>query len=238
MCDETDNIRAPTTQRTMKLLILVVTGALGGGAPSATPAETPIPVRATGTDEFFPSADGTSLAWTQDAPRGISRPTVYAHLRGSRPVRVNPKGTTAFAVGISGRQVVYRQLRPLIQGRSPFKIYNLRTRRRAVVRLNPQVGFQGFEAKPSFGGGLLRYSWNTHTDVEGILLLSLSSGRDKLIDRVAFDGYVAVGQVNRNFAVWQKCVRNDCGVNVYGIARRTRAKVPNPARSERCLGPP
>ncbi len=52
MCDETDNIRAPTTQRTMKLLILVVTGALGGGAPSATPAETPIPVRATGTDEF------------------------------------------------------------------------------------------------------------------------------------------------------------------------------------------
>jgi hypothetical protein len=207
----------------MKSIVAAIFGITALGSLTSA-AVAPLPVRTSSADEYFPSADHGALMWTQDPPH-VSKPVVHLRLPGGILPRVNPKGTTAFSVGISGRHAVYLQLTPRVAGLSAFRLYDFVTHKRRVVRVTPKsgVGVSG-----AFGDELLLYETNTGGGREGIQLRNILTGRDILLDRV-FSGWLRVGSVNRNFAVWKKCVVTDCGVYGYDIARHTTVQLPNPA---------
>jgi hypothetical protein len=199
----------------MKLVVAAVSGVLALG-PLA-----PLPVRTSSADEYFPAADSGALMWTQDSPE-TSRPVVYVRLLDGSRVRVNPRGTTAFSVGISGHKAVFLQLTPKIGGLNAFRLYDLARHRYRTLRTN------GFATEGAFADGLVLYGWNTQAGSEGIQLRKISTGNDILLDRVSY-GWARVGSVNRHFAIWKKCVVTDCGVYLYDVDQRTTVRVPNPA---------
>jgi hypothetical protein len=203
----------------MKPVIVAVCGVVGLGTVA------PLPVRTSPADEYFPAADRGALMWTQDPPK-VSKPAVYARRANGTHVRVSPRGTTAFSVGISGHQAVYLQLTPRIGGHTAFRLYDLASQMRRTVRVAPMGGDA---VEGSFADGLLLYGWHTFAGQGGIQLRNISTGTGILLDRVLWTGQVVVGGVNRNFTVWKKCVVNECGIYLFDIARHTTIRIPNPA---------
>lgn len=164
--------------------------------------------------------------WTQSPPKAF-QPAVQARLPDGTRARVNPRGTTAFSVGISGHQAVYLQLTPRTESLTTFRLYDLVNHSRRTVRV---ASTGGNAVEGSFADGLLLYGWHTFAGQEGIQLRNISTGRDLRLDRVSpWAAWLRVGSVNRNFAVWEKCVVNDCGVYLYDVGQHTTAQVPNPA---------
>src|SRR6478672_9640936 len=125
----------------MKPVILAICGVFVGSLTSSA-AVAPLPVRTTSADEYFPAADDGTLMWTQSSP-GLFRPAVYVRLPSGTRIRVNQKGTTAFAVGISGHQALYRQLSPRIRGWTAFRLYDLTSHQRRTLRVTPKARGRG-----------------------------------------------------------------------------------------------
>ena len=208
-----------------RLAALGVFAAAVGAVAVAFAAEG-TPVLVTKLRERHPVANGNYLAWGQDSVRKPYRYQVYARARPGRAFRVSPARTRGYPGGIAGSTLVYQVIRG---NRSDLALYDLASRRRPAMPRG--VNTAQWEWRPSISGEWLLFSRHNGRE-ERIVLHNLRSGAERILDSGSMQNgnVVMAGQVNGDFAVWDKCPREQhCTVFRYSITTRLSTPLPAPA---------
>ena len=195
-------------------------------AVSSAAAITPEAVLNTPAREVEPvHADGY-FGWAQANLATPRRFNVFVLPDGGSRFRVNPSNTVAFMGDIDGTTLVYGQ-RPGVNYASNIKFFDLTTR----MLIDPPPGvntIRNDEVIPKLSGNHLLFARFTAT-AGSVRLYDLTTHTTKVLDSLAYPGYVQPGRVEGNWAVWTKCKRfAHCNTFVYDIANRTKTRVPNP----------
>lgn len=210
----------------------MVAGVGGGGnlvfaldaAPLALAA-----VRATTAQENTPSADPTHFAWSQYPRFRSAFVSLFMQETGGPRVRVNRLRTHGWGGGFAGDSFVYQEVR----GRqSNLQLYDVVTGLRSAPP--PGVNTLAWEWGPTmtadhllFGRALINQG------LDRVMLRDLGTSSTLMLDQIRFrNGFVSLGQVSGNYAVWNRCVNRirRCNVLMRDIAAGTTTMIPNPGR--------
>ena len=195
-------------------------------APSAA-GTAPVAVLSSGADEVFPAVGDGVLMWaqnTRDRPRHYD---TFVRTAGGTRRQVNAPGTIGWSGDVDGARVIYQQVtehrsRP---DRSDLHTFDLATLTRGSVE---GVNTSLWEWQPSMSGDLVlfgRNNINIQTDEwQQVLLYDRSSLETRILDQVGGRRrWLGPGQVNGNFATWERCEPRvvDCDVLVYEVDTQT-----------------
>ncbi len=166
------------------------------------------------------------LAWTQAPGARPSRTKVMARRNGNT-FRVSRRGTRAYAGGISGRTLIYQEIR---RGSSNIFGFNLNTRRRSSYGA---VNTRWWEYSPTKSGRWALFSRDKNR-TRSVILLNLRNRNTRQLAEVARRGsrQAVAGQVNGKYAVYHKCTPNGCDVFRYNIRTRNKIRLPSPRFSQ------
>jgi hypothetical protein len=200
----------------MKRAALLLAFTIAAGVVAAAFAAEGTPLRATRLREQRPVSDGTYLVWAQDSRRKPRVYGVYAQARRGKPFKVNRRGQ-GFAGAISGTTLVYQEF---TRRDSSIRFYDLRRRRH--LRAPVAVNTGRWEWRPSLSGDWLLFSRHDRR-TERVLLRNLVTRAQIELDSgrmPARGNYGIAGQVNGNFAVWERCPPSGCTVFRYDLTTR------------------
>lgn len=211
-------------------VVLVLIGSLPSDAGG------PTPVRATRALEFFPTGDVGHLAWSQSARRNQH---VFAKADGQAPFRVNQWANGATG-GIDGTQLIYQEY---TRRRSSLRLIDLTTR----IRSAPPAGVNTnqWEYWPDIDNDQILFG-RQFPNQRGKRHMILYDPGDTpqfqvLAQTIGFNRFLDPGQINGDYAVWQRArIRRDrvvdCEVFVRNLVSDTTTVVANPG--DRCqFGP-
>jgi hypothetical protein len=206
------------------VVLLCATGFLGGALPAW--ASSPHPVLTSNLQEEGPAGGGGFLFWSQNSASDKTHFTLFGR-RGTNPkFRVNALHTQGYMGGIDGSTVVYQQTNRL-NSRSDIFLFHLGSRTR--TKLPAAVNTAAYEYWPSISGNLVTFARqvpSTHTRRE--LLFDRSDSSMQTLDSVqGSNTFLGNGQINGNFAVWEKC-NPTCNVFERDIDGGTTTKIGNP----------
>ncbi len=212
----------------MRRLPLLVGLGLTLALVSAAGAGDSIRIRATSLAEERPVAGNGYLAWTQNSrkqPR-IFRP--WAQAPGGKPFLITGQ-RQGYPGSIEGTMLVYQAYAPA-RNESSIRFYDLA--RKAHVLTPRGVNTSLWEWSPSLSGEWLLFSRHNGR-TESVILLNTRTRVQRELDRGRMPdekNYATAGQVNGNFAVWQRCPRGDrpCTVVRYDITTRAKTQLPPP----------
>ncbi|HKB20840.1 MAG TPA: hypothetical protein VKC65_07475 [Gaiellaceae bacterium] len=194
----------------------------------AISASTPVPVRASSLNEVAPAASGDWFAWSRSRGNGNSPFDVFAQQPGQAAFKVNPKGTQAFTGGIDGTTLVYQLIRGRRGTRSDLRLYDLATRRQLPMPTG--VNSPKWECCGTTSGGWIFYGrgQTRSRDPQLILLRNLTTGEQRVLDTLRdARGVTRAGQLNGNFAVWQRCdPRPKCEIFRYDLTTAASTALP------------
>ena len=183
------------------------------------------PILATKLRERHPVANGAYFAWGQDSVRKPYRYQVYARAGTGRAFRVSPSRTRGYPGGISASTLVYQVIRG---HRSNLALYDLASRKRLAMPKG--VNTAQWEWRPSISGDWLLFSRH-NLRTERIVLHNLRTGAERILDSGSMENgnVVMAGQVNGDFAVWDKCPRPQrCTVVRYSLSTGIATPLPAP----------
>ena len=203
-------------------LVLITTAALA--------ASTPVPVKNGPRNEFAPAAGDVWFAWSQSRRHHPRLFDVFAQQTGGAAFKVNHKGTLAYTGGIDGTTLVYQLIRGGRGGRSDLRLVDLTTRRQQAIP--PGINTSSWECCGTIAGGWLLFSRGAAytRDRQMVLLVNLTNGAQRVLDVLNNrKGLVVAGQVNGNFAVWQRCDPHPhCQIFRYDLSTASAAALPVP----------
>jgi len=218
--------------RTLRPGVRTVAAAIVAVLLLTAPAMGAAGVITTKTDEYYPAATDTYIAWNiWDGKHAV----VYAKQFGGSKWRVSPRGTDAWVGSIDGTTLTYQQA-VFSKGRSDIYTYDLVAKTRH--KIGSPVSTSRWEYDGNSSGDWIMYAryyrdadrklflYNTNT-LE-LRRLAATSGRPWTL---------RPGQISGNYVVWEKNeVRHhklrSCNVFLYDITADTTSKVSNP--NERC----
>jgi hypothetical protein len=218
----------------------LILAALGITAPASSVDLTPTPVKtaARPIHEFSAAAGGTWFGWAELSAGSRN----YFVQRGSRPrIRANPKGTVALEGGIHRQTLVYTQSRG--DTSSDLYRFNLRTGRRGALPDGVNTP-RSEEDRPTLSGRYLLFTRERTTEggsvFSKVVLYDRKTGalrvlaRARRADNEGGGPFVASGQVNGAYAVWERGTVTDhvTAANVVrlNIRRDVRTTLPRPRR--------
>ncbi|MEX0992343.1 MAG: hypothetical protein WD004_08775 [Actinomycetota bacterium] len=141
--------------------------------------------------------------------------------------KVNKPKTESFSGGVAGGNLLFQETRG---NSSDLFFYDLPTRNRS----NPPAGMNTkfWEWGPTISDNwalFARNNFNTSAKKkwQKIILFDLGSGASRLLAKTGRTPYLAAGQVNGNYAVWERCT-NTCDIFVHDIGVSMTSMVPNP----------
>ncbi len=210
----------------MKRIALVLIGVLTLGVmPTAEAATLTKVTDDRDVDEGSVAVSGTYFAWSQNS---IAHPSHYNSfvrpVGGGDPVRVNPRGTRSYSVGIDGSTVVYQVSR---HGHGNLALYDAATDTGSA--LPAAVNSDKFENRPSLSGDWLLFTrLGRRTKV---ILYNLTTDEQRILHKGR--GYVVSDQVNGDWATFETCaVRRGalrrCNLFRYQISTEGLEKIENP----------
>ena len=212
------------------LLTAVVSLTLVATAVGAT--ITPAPVIDTRLDERNPAASADYLAWQQNSEARPRHYDVYVLPAGGESFKVNAAGTEGAMGGIDGTTLVYQEYQSK-KIRSDLKLFDLASR--TSSDLPNGVNTDEWEFWPSISRGMLLFGRHAiRSGNDSIILFDLSTGESlTLAESSGHSRSLSPGQVNGNFAVWDRTVFKhgalvSCEVFVYDMLAGTTTQVPNP----------
>jgi hypothetical protein len=211
----------------MARLTLVVALGAALALVTAAAADEGAPIRATRYFEERPIAGSGYLAWSQNSSKQPRLARVYARAGTGKAFLVSRRGQ-GYPGSITGTTLVYQEYLPS-RRESSIRFYDLARKRHLVTPLGVNTGL--WEWRPSLSGDWLLFSRNDGRS-ESVVLRNVRTRSQVELDRgrMPRDGnYGIAGQVNGNFAVWQRCPRGKpCSVVRYDIATRTKTPMPPP----------
>jgi hypothetical protein len=152
----------------------------------------------------------------------VRNKTLVARREG-KTFRVNPPGTTGYAGGIDGTQLVYQ----LVRGRqSDLRLYDLKKRRQ--VSTLDRMNTPGWEWHPTISNGRVLFT-RQRGRTSQVVLQPLRGGRGRVLATERGDGALVAGQVNGPYAAWTWC-STTCEVFRMNLKTGGRVKVPRAAR--------
>lgn len=167
-----------------------------------------VPVK---TGRVYESSAAADRGWTTWARWNDDKDTYFAKREGARRIRLNARGTSADAGGISGRIVVFSQA-PTWYGMGDIYRFNLRTRRRSAFP--PIVNRRAHEANPTMSGKYLLFDRTPRrrggSATLQVLLFDRSTQQLRHLIRWFDSGAngagagLEAGQVNGDFAVFER----------------------------------
>lgn len=179
-------------------------------------------------NEAGPASEGDFLVWTQSRRAHPGRWRVFAREGGGNRFRVSPRGKRAFSGGIEGNLLLYQVVS---RGQSNIKAYNLDTRNR--VNVAPAINTRRWEFHPTISGDFVLFGRQSRRR-DKIILFNRETRNSRLLASVrgGRGRLTYPGQVNGNFAVWNKCTRQGCDVFRYNVAQRSRMRIPKERTSQ------
>jgi len=206
-------------------LIGVVTLA---GMPAAHAATLTKVVDDPDVDEASVAVSVDYFAWSQNSaghPRHYN--TYVRPVGGGDAVRVNPRGTGSFNVGIDGDTVVYQRTH---RDDGDLALYDATTEARPA--LPDGVNTDWFENRPSLSGDWLLFT-RQHGYAAKVVLFNLSTSEQRILQRVrdTHGIYLVSDQVNGDVATFESCgvahgdLKN-CNLFRYQISTEEITKVP------------
>jgi hypothetical protein len=202
-----------------------------GGLLSTASGATPTPVLTSKANEQLPSATDEYLVWSQNT-RTHPRHITYARPTGQPKFRVNAADTIGWGGGIEGTTLIYQQV-ALPGGRSDLKLFDLATRVRSS--LPAAVNTKRWEWKPSISGDWILFGRNNlnqaRDEWQRVLLFNTSTSEIRKLDEVqGHRAYNQPGQVNGDYATWERCSPgyDACNAYVHEVVSATTTLVPNP----------
>jgi hypothetical protein len=156
------------------------------------------------------------LAWEQDTQKHPEHYDVRARrIAGGPAFKVNAPGTNGADGGMNGNVLAYQQY---THKRSDIELFDLARRK----RMSPPDGVntRAWEYWPRMSGGWLLFGRLQKDGARQILLYSFASHRSKTLARSSDSRvFLAPGQVNGNYAVWNWCSPSHrCKVVLYSIS--------------------
>ena len=188
----------------------------------------PVAVKAGSRNEVAPAAAGDWFAWSRSRAKRESPFDVFAQQSDHAAFKVNPKGTQAFTGGIDGTTLVYQLLRGGRAARSDLRLYDLVNRRQ--LPMPSGVNSSRWECCATISGGWLLYSrgQSYRPDRQLVLLHNLTTGEQRVLDALSNrHAESRAGQLNGNFAVWERCDPNPtCKIFRYDLASASATALP------------
>jgi hypothetical protein len=186
------------------------------------------PVRATREGEWQPVGADGFLGWQENTRRHPNRFNAYIKPTGEPRFKVNDAGTRGAMGGIDGATLVFQEFRfnPDV---SDISMLDLSTRTRMVVPSGINTG--RWEYFPSLSGDWVLFGRQAlRSGSRTIVLHNVVTSVSRDLASVKSPIWLGPGQVNGNYAVWDKCTRRACNVFLYDIAADTKSQIPNPGR--------
>jgi hypothetical protein len=212
-------------------VVLVSFLALGVIAGTAVAAGVE-PVIDTNADEWQASASDGYLLWSRNTARRPRHYDAFAKPDGEPKFRLNPGGTFGWGTGVDGTTGVYQQATRV---RSDIKMYDLVMRERSSPPrgLNTDV----WEYGPDISGDFILfqrnnigYVSNPDREWQRVILFNTDNRRSRVL---AYESgrspWLAPGQVNGDFAVWDRCSGNGCNAYRHEISAKDSMRIPNPS---------
>jgi hypothetical protein len=206
------------------VVLLCAMGFLGVAAPAW--ASSPHPVLTSNLQETGPAGGGGFLFWSQNSTADVQHFTLFGKKGTHAKFRINALHTQGYMGGIDGSKVVYQQTNRL-NTKSDIFLFHLDAKTR--TKLPAAVNTAAYEYWPSISGSLVTFSRqvpSTHTRKE--LLFDRSDHTVTTLDSVqGSNTFLGNGQINGNFAVWEKC-NPKCNVFERDIQAGATTKIGNP----------
>jgi hypothetical protein len=211
----------------------MVAGAGGGNlvfALDAAPLAL-VAVKATTAQEQGPSADATHLAWSQYPRFRSAFVSLFLQETGGPRVRVNRLRTHGWGGSLIGDSFVYQE----ISGRqSNIQLYDVVTGLRSAPP--PGVNTLAWEWAPTMTADHLLFGRVLiNQGIDRVFLRDLGTGSTPMLDQIRLrNGFLWLGQVNGNHAVWHRCINRTrrCNVLMRDISAGTTTMIPNPGRQQ------
>ena len=210
--------------RSAAIGLLTVGAVLLGALPAS--AAGPTPVVKTNLEEQGPAGGGGFVFWSQNSASDKTHYTLFGKKSGSPRFQVNAAGTQGYAGGIDGTTFVYQQLNRAGTVSDLF-LYDLDSKAR--TKLPAKVNSKAIEYSPSMSGDRILFSReiaSTHTR-KALLFHRTTSKLVELDSVTGANTYIATGQINGSFAVWEKC-KPTCNVFERNLSTGTTTKIANP----------
>ena len=222
-----------TQTRRKRNFAVVAIAAVGVLTSLATAASAPVVVKASPRNEIAPAAAGDWFAWSRSRGKRESPFDVFAQQTGSPAFKVNPRGTQAFTGGIDGTTLVYQLIRGRRSLHSDLRLYDLATRHQ--LPMPAFVNSPRWECCATISGGWILYNRGMERSAatQLVLLRNLTTGEQRVLDTISGrNSVVSAGQLNGNFAVWQRCDPHPrCKIFRYDLASGSAtALAPTPGK--------
>ena len=203
--------------------------------PTLALATSESPVLTSRQNEFLPSRGDGFLAWSQNSRRHPRHYDTYARRDGRSPFKVNPAGSVGWSGGIDGTSLI-EQVVTHRGDQSDLELFDLVSR----TQSNPPAGIDTriWEWKPSTSGDQILFGRNNinigRHEFQAVILFDTTTGRSRilaLVRRNAAFTDLQPGQVNGDWATWERCLPGirHCNVFLYQISTRTTSMLPNPS---------
>jgi hypothetical protein len=192
-----------------------------------------------GLNEDSPAASPDYFAWVQNVRSNRHRYNTYVRPSGGGDrVRVNPKGTNSYNVGIDGSLIVYQSR--ALHDDDNLEFYDAATQARPAM--SDGVNTPGWESRPTLSGDWLLF---TRTNVNlvnfedswtKVILFNLVTEERRVL-RSAWNrrAYLVSDQVNGDWATFEWCRFSlnpfqywNCNVFRYRISIDKLVKIANP----------
>jgi hypothetical protein len=179
-------------------------------------------------DESSVAVSVDYFAWSQNS---ASHPRHYnTYVRpagGGDAVRVNPRRTNSYNVGIDGSTVVYQRSR---RGDGDLALYDAATQARPS--LPDGVNTDWFENRPSLSGDWLLFT-RQHGHAAKVVLFNLSTSEQRILRTVRdrHGIYLVSDQVNGDWATFESCgvahdLLKNCNLFRYQISTEETTRIP------------
>ena len=221
------------SRRPARLLVAAVAVlAAAVGVPVALALLSEEPVLATRLDELIPAADssgsGRASYLTYARNSAANRKHFDVYLRTTRDGttktrKLNAEGTTGWGGGIDAPLVAYQQV---ANGNSNVKLYDIGTRDRSTPA---GVNTGEWEWHPTISGDWILFARRKYSAPKSdeVLLVNRVTGDERTLASSTHFG-LAAGQVNGNWAVFDRCITL-CNVFLYNITTQTTTRLERPA---------
>jgi hypothetical protein len=190
-------------------------------AAAAMAGTAPVAVLDSRADEFLPAAGDGVLSWSQNS---LDRPRHFdTFLRTAEATRkVNAPGTVGWSSDIDGTRVVYQQVtkRRNRPDRSDLFAFDSSTLARTSI---DGVNTELWEWRPSVSGDLVLFGRNNiniqANEWQQVVLYDRLTQETRILEVAGARRWLAPGQVNGNFATWERCERGgvNCDVFLYQV---------------------
>ena len=181
--------------------------------------------------ELSVAASTDYFAWTANSEARRRRFNAYVRpIGGGDAVRVNPRHTLSYFIGIDGSMVVYSVAR---RGNEDLALYDAATEGRPS--LPEGVNTKAPETRPSLSGDWLLFTKFLRNGKGKIVLFNIAT-RERRVLRTS-GGLLQSDQVNGDWATFEHCrdIHGDfanCDTFRYQISTEELVKIPNPGKQQ------